>query len=406
MDELTETAAAPRIVIMAVGGAGCRIIREFAESPAAARFRLLAMDSDVDSLRQSGLPEEACIPAGKLWRGGRGCGGDFMAGQMAASNKRRILAGKLDGAEVLLVVAGMGGGFASGALSVIFGVAAKMHIVSVLLCTLPFDMEGFRRRKLAEERISADILPVADAVITLPNDLLFHTMAPEVPLAEALRNSDVQMSRSLLALAQILAGGNLFNADLSAFTAVLKRRHALCALGVGLADNGEDAPERMLSSLLASPLLGGTEAFDTADAVVFSLLGGPELSLGQAKAVLELAGRQIDAEADKQLLLGAATEPALTGKLQLTALAVRYLDAEAAPDAVPADQPVRAVSRHRHGPKSPSGVEQPSLPIFETDDKGIMENTLPVIIDGQDMDIPAYKRKGLVLDFGKQVHHE
>lgn len=400
METTTETAA-PKIVIMAVGGAGCGIMREFAASPAAERFRLLAMDSDADALRRSGLPEDDCIQAGRLWRNGRGCGGDFMAGQMAASNERKTLTEKLLGAEVLLVVAGMGGGFASGALSVVFGVAAKMRIVSVLLCTLPFDMEGFRRRKLAEERIAADILPVADAVITLPNDLLFHTMPPEVPLAEALRNSDIQMSRSLLALAQILAGGNLFNADLSAFTAVLKRRHALCSLGVGLADNSEAAPEQMLSSLLASPLLGGTDAFDTADAVLFSLLGGSELSLGQAKAVLELASRQIDAEADKQILLGAAIEPGLAGKLQLTALAVRYLDEEPPHDVASTDHPHRGHSRHRPAVKGAAGVEQPSLPIFEVDNKGIMENTLPVIIDGQDMDIPAYKRKGLVLDFGK-----
>ena len=389
----------PEVTVLAVGGAGCRILREFVATAAASRFRLLALDSDADALKLTGLPESSRIQAGRMGCSGRGCGGDVMAGQMAASHERRTLAEALEGTKILLVIAGLGGGFASGGLPVVFGVAAKMNLVSILLCTLPFDMEGFKRRKLAEERIAADILPVADAVIALPNDLLFHSLAPEVPLAEAFRASDEQMARSLLALALTLSGENLFNADFSAFTAQLKRRRAQCALGVGVAEAAEDAPEKALSALLASPLLGGAEPFDTADTVLFSLLGGPELSLGQARAALELASRQIDPRSDKTLLLGAATVPELAGKLQLIALTVRYPDAEPAPAPTAPDS-----GRSRGRRQAAVGgfqVEQPTLPNLDTESKGIMENTAPVVIDGQDMDVPAYKRRGLALDLGK-----
>ena len=395
----SERETTPKITIMAVGGAGCRVMREFLALGAADRFRLLALDSDADALQSSGLPESSLIQAGKLWRSGRGCGGDAMAGQMAAANERKVLGEALRGTGILLVIAGLGGGFASGGLPVVFGVAAKLRITSVLLCTLPFAMEGFQRRKLADSRITGDIMPVADAVIALPNDLLFSTLDAAVPLADAFRCSDENMARTLLAIALIFSGGNLFNADLAAFTGVLKRRHTLCSLGVGVAESGPDAPDRVVERMLESPLFGGSEALDTADAVVFSLLGGPELSLGDAKAVLELATRQVAPDGEKNVLLGAAVLPELTGRMQLTALTVRYLDEEV--PSAGAGRRGRGAARGAEASPESSGGEQLALPNLTAEDKGIMENTVPVIIDGQDMDIPAYKRRGVVLDLGK-----
>ncbi|MBR2345724.1 MAG: hypothetical protein IKA71_08085 [Lentisphaeria bacterium] len=386
------------ITVLAAGGAGCRIIAEFAARNPDAGFRLLALDSDISSLQASGLPEESLIQVGKLWRAGRGCGGMVMDGQMAVANERKVLSSILAGTEVLLVVAGLGGGLATGGLPVIFSVAAKMRITSVLLCTLPFAMEGYQRRSMADRRISEDIMPVADAVVALPNDLLFNKLDAETPILDAFRYSDIQMADSLLALASILGGGNLFSADIAAFTGVLKRRHGLCSLGVGRVENGESAPEKVVEQLLESPFLGGRESFETADAVMFSLLGGAELSLGNARAALDLAVHQVYAQNDKNILLGAATTPALTGKLQLTALTVRYLDRDLEVE------PEKSKRKSRHsisGSAHESGGEQLALPNLLTEAKGIMENTLPVVIDGIDLDVPAFKRHGVALDLGK-----
>lgn len=391
---------ANNITILAVGGAGCRIIREFAGNSAAGNYRMLALDSDVESLQKSGLPETSLIQAGKLWRSGRGCGGDIMAGQMAVANVRKELTAALEKCDTLLVVAGLGGGLASGGLPVIFGAAAKMHLNTVLLCTLPFAMEGYQRRKLADDQIVNDILPVADAVIALPNDLLFSTMDAEVSLAEAFHCSDVQMAYSLLSLGAIVGGGNLFSADFAAFTGVLKRRHAMCAFGAGVVDAGDDAPEKVMEKLLESPFLGGSEALKSADAVAFSLLGGPELSLGNAKAALDLAGRQVGNEPEKIVLLGAANAEELAGKLQLSALAVRYLDKN---NGESGRSGKRKSGNNRHFTAMPDehGGEQLALPNLIAEEKGIMENTTPVIVDGEDLDVPAFKRKGLIIDLGK-----
>lgn len=385
-----------KITIMALGGAGCRIISRFVATASAERFHLLAVDSDVESLQTSGVGEAHWIQAGRLLRSGRGCGGDVIAGQQALANERKQLAGVLAGTGVLIIVAGLGGGLATGGLPVVLGVAAKLHITTAVLVTLPFSMEGFRRRHLADDKIKNDILPIADAVIALPNDLLFSTLEAETSLPEALLLSDTELSRTLLALASILGGANLFNADFAAFTGVLKRRHTLCSLGTALVDNSEDAADRVMEKMLISPLLGGPESLDNADAVAFSLLGGPELSMGVARSVLDLCSRQVDQDLEKTMLLGASTAEEFSGKIQLTALAVRYLD-----NISSAGENRNKRSFIRENPAAETSDEQLDLPNLTVEEKGIMENTPPVIIDGEDLDIPTFRRKKLVFDSGK-----
>ena len=383
------------ITVMALGGAGCRIMKVFAGQSLAGNFRLLAVDSDEASLRESGLPPENTLQAGRLLRSGQGCGGDVIAGQQALANERKELNRLLAGSRVLIVVAGLGGGLATGGMSVVLGVASKMRIASAVLATLPFSMEGYRRRHLAEEKMKSDILPIADAVVALPNDLLFSTLDAETSMTEAFDLSDREIARSLLAIASILGGGNLFSADFASFTGVLKRRHTLCAFGTALVENGENAPDEAMAKMLASPLLGGPGSIDAADVAAFSLLGGPELSMGQARAVLDLCSRQIAPDSDKTILLGAAAEEMMRGRIQLSVLTVRYLDA------LPS-----AVAGHRHGHRHPAedggeGSGQMTLPNLIVENKGIMENTAPVMLDGEDLDVPTFKRRGKVIDTGR-----
>ena len=302
----------------------------------------------------------------------------MIAGQQALSNERKRLDQLLENTEVMIVIAGLGGGIATGGLPVVLGVAAKKRISTAVLVTLPFSMEGYRRRQLADEKIKNDILPLADAVIALPNDLLFSTLEAETAFSDALRVSDRELSRTLLALAAIMGGANLFNADFASFTGVMKRRHALCALGTATVDASPDAAEKLMEIMLSSPLLGG-----------------PELSLGSARAVLDLCSRQINPDMEKTVLMGAATAEQFAGKLQLTSLSVRYLDRP-----VPAADASRKTVFHRekrHIGNSDPGMQM-DLPNLIVEEKGIMENTAPVMFDGEDLDVPTFRRRGLVID--------
>lgn len=390
----------PKITLLGLGGAGCRIVRQISLLPGAEKIRILAMDSDSESLAESGLPSENCIIAGMNLRSGRGCGGNEILGRSAVAVERPRLTRILEGTNILMIVGGLGGGMCSGGLPALLGIARNMHITTMLMLSLPFAMEGYSRRKLADDRICADLLPLADCLIALPNDLLFSTLPPETPLLQALELADTEMARTAIALSSILLSGNLFSADMANFSAVLKP-NALCSLGVGVASvNEENAVEKAVERMMLSPLLGGPDELQRADAVVFTVIGGEQLSLGEAKKALDLAGSQLDKSVNRQILLGAGSSPLWNEMIQITALTVRYTDKK--PELpVAADVPTRRSNPVR---RNLAGVDsafiQQTLDL-DTVDKGIMENSTPDFYNGEDLDIPTFKRHNIFVDPGK-----
>ena len=200
----------------------------------------------------------------------------------------------------------------------------------------------------------------------------------------------------------VLLHGNLLAADFGDFVSLLKRRKSYCSIGVGVSSETDPSAriDRAMEELLHSPLLGGAGKLGEADAVILSLLGGPELSIGETKAALELASRQVKPEA--RVIVGAATAEEWRGMIQLCAVTVR-LDAENEIVEVMHKSTERTPKRSRAAAASEEDASQLTLPFLETVSKGIMENTTPVIWNCEDLDIPTFKRRNTVLDNGKTV---
>lgn len=401
MSELQEK---PKMItVLALGGAGCRILRVLAASPAAQSMRLLAVDTDAESLERCGVEESCRLLAGSRWRGGHGCGGNVIDGQRAMAHERSALERLLTGSEMLLTVGGLGGGTASGGVPVVLSVARKLGIPTMFLMTLPFALEGHSKRRVAEETVKGELLGLADAVLCLPNDLLFSVLEATTPLAEAFRLADREVSRTVLALTAVLRNGNLLAADFGDFITLLKRRKSFCSIGVGVSSSSEPSAriDLAMEELLHSPLLGGVGKIGEADAVILSLLGGPELSIGETKAALELASRQVKPET--RMIVGAATAEEWRGMIQLCAVTVRF-DAENEVAEVMHKSVDRTPKRSRAAGAGPAeDASQLTLPFPEAVSKGIMENTTPVIWNGEDLDIPTFQRRNTVLDNGKSV---
>ena len=374
--------------------------------PGAESVRFLALDTDRASLEATGLPPEDLLLAGELWRGGRGCGGSELDGQRAVAHERPRLEAVLRDSKFLVVLCGLGGGTASGGAPVVLSVAARLKLPNLFIVTLPFMLEGPRRRNLAE-KVLVDLFDVADAVVTLPDDLLFSTLPGDVPLAAAFEMADRECAGTALALSSVLGAGNLLNADTASLTALLKRRKSVCSIGVGIvrADDGCPAgeiPERLVSGMLASPLLGGPQVLKAADAAVVSMMGGNDLSLGDVKNTLELVAKYLPADAEQ--LTAASSRPDWQGARQLCVLTIKYSEP------TPELHPRASASRPRPEPQrrpaagggsSPRAGEQLE---FELDpiSKGIMERTTPVIWNNEDLDEPTFKRRKLVIDDGRR----
>ena len=373
-----------KITVLGIGGTGCRIVGILRENPLSAPLRLLAIDSDSAGLERSGLPEEARLLAGARWRAGRGCGGSVLDGQRVVAHERSRIEKLLEGVPFLLVIGGLGGGTASGGMPVVLSVARKLEIPTLFFVSLPFTLEGHSKRKIAEDTVKEELLGLADAVICLPNDLLFSVLESTTPLSNAFKLADQELSRTVLALTMVLLHGNLLAADFGNFITLLRRKKSFCSIGVGVASSeidGENRGEAAMERLLHSPLLGG-----------------PELSLGETKQLLELAGRQVKPET--RLIVGAATGEEWAGKLMLSAVTVRF-DAESEASELLRSSSERAPKRTRSAAAHAADADQLILPL-EPISKGVMERGPQVKWGNDDLDVPTFKRRNITIDNGKR----
>ena len=378
-----------KLTIMAIGGAGCHIMAKLNALPESAGVKLIAVDTDRQALADSTLPIENTVLAAESWRCGKGCGGKVLDGQSAISNARSGIIALLQDCSMLVIIGGLGGGTASGGIPIVLREAGKLHIPTFCVLSLPFSMESNLKTMAAEKALNENIFPAADAVVTLPNDLLFSMLPAETPFAESFALADSELARTILALTGLLTSGNLFNSNFSDLCSILNGRKNRCAIGVGVVK--ENIPDRLnaaMTELLHSPLLGGADFLNEADAVIFTVLGGPELSLGEAKAAIE-TGKKFIAD-DARMITGAATSPTWRGMLQLSVLAIKFDEREKARSLLenPSDDDDIELENDTTG-------KQLELN-FVNMEKGIMEGTCQVSFNGEDLDIPTFKRKSVV----------
>lgn len=392
-----------KITVLGIGGSGCRIVGILKNNPLSSPLRLLAIDSDAAGLDSCGLEDNSRLLAGERWRNGRGCGGSVIDGQRVVAHERGRIEKLFDGVSFLLVVGGLGRGTASGGMPVVLSVARKLEIPTLFVVTLPFTLEGHSRRKIAEDTVKNELLGLADAVICLPNDLLFSVLDSTTPLSSAFKLADQELSRTVLALTMVLLHGNLLSADFGSFITLLKKKKSFCSIGVGIASSEIDSEKRgeaAMERLLQSPLLGGADKLGEADAVIFTLLGGPGLSLGESRQILELAARHVKPEA--QLIVGASTGDEWADKILLSAVTVKFdVESEAAELLRSSSAPHPRRTRAASAAVRATDGDQLTLPL-EPVSKGIMERGPQVRWGNEELDVPTFKRRNITIDNGKQ----
>ena len=257
----------------------------------------------------------------------------------------------------------------------------------------PFSFESFARRKNAEECID-DLLPIADIVMRIPNDLLFSMLPSETPFEEAFAKSCEELARSATGICGLLNCENSLDSDYAGFMAMLKGKKCSCGLGVGCAENSEGldrcgiAVERMLES----PFLGGSGKLENADAAIVTVTGGADLQIGEIKRTLEIIGGLLPKTAS--VLTGVNVGSTAEERLQVTVICIKY---EQLPQ--PARRETAWTAPVTEPPQPSSAAEAASVPleqgVFELQifNKGAFVNVAPTLFKGEDLDIPTYQRR-------------
>ena len=383
-----------RIALLGLGGGGGRIAAAFAGLGEGLPCSVAIADTDRAALGAA-TAGVATIALGPEWTNHEGCGGDTALGERAASAASAELTELLADAKLLVVLAGLGGGTGSGAARVVARLAREADVTSLFLVTLPFAFEGGWRRREAEKSLTA-LRELVDAVITVPNDLLFTALSADTPAPEAFRLADSLLAQGVAGLAHAAAAQALVPADFAALRSVLRHPRTTCALAVGhSADAG--GWESAIDAFLECPLLGGRSMLGQADAAVLTLLGGPDLAVGDVQGCLAALQEQFPESA--RLVVGACTDERVRGRFEITGLLCKY--AGTPPDAGShthagerAAAPAAAAAR-----RGESRQIQGELPLQEQS-LGGFSGVPPTTVAGQNLDIPTFQRRGVQLDIG------
>ncbi len=295
-----------KIVIMGVGGAGSNTITRL-NALGLEGVLTVAANTDAQHLLESVADRK--IVLGKELCGGSGAGGDPKIGEEAAKESEPEIKEVLEGADLVFLMAGLGGGTGTGGLPIIAEIAKELGAVVVSMVTLPFEAEGRRRNEIARAGL-ANVLRASDTIVVVNNDRILELVGDR-PLHEAFLIADEIMARSVKGVVELVTKPGLINVDFADLRAVLERGGP-AVLAFGESD-GEDRAVEAVEDALANPLLEAD--ISGAKAAVVNITCGPDLSLQEMKRVVETVVDTLDPEAN--VIWGARIEDGLEGTVQV-----------------------------------------------------------------------------------------
>ena len=303
-----------RIEVIGVGGGGSNAVNRMILSDLdGVAYRVL--NTDAQALIQSQSIHR--LQLGQTLTRGLGAGGNPTIGQKAAEESRTDLHDSLQGADLVFIAAGMGGGTGTGAAPVVAEVAREIGALTVGIVTKPFSFEGRRRMRQADEGI-ARLAEHVDTLIVIPNDRLRDAIAGS-PLQEAFRSADDVLRMGVKGISDIITCPGLVNVDFADVRSVMTEAGtALLGIGIG---SGRSRAIEAAQAAIASPLLE-TERIDGAKGCVINISGGKDMTLEDMATASEVIYDVVDPEAN--IIVGAVVDEALEGEIHVTVIATGF----------------------------------------------------------------------------------
>jgi len=304
-----------KIKVIGVGGGGTNAVNRMIEAGLSG-VGFWAMNTDVQVLGTSSA--DHTLQLGVRLTQGLGAGGDPARGRESAEESRSDIQKALDGADMVFITAGMGGGTGTGASPVIAEIAKDMGILTVAVVTKPFRFEGPRRDRLARQGID-ELRQHVDTVIVIPNDRLLNVVEKKATLMEAFKEADDVLRQGVQGISDIITIPGLINVDFADVKAVMSDA-GTALMGIGFAEGDHRALEAAQAAI-SSPLL--ETDISGARSVLVNVTAGSDLTLLEVNEALELIREGTDAE-DANIIFGAVIDPRLSGAVRITVLATGF----------------------------------------------------------------------------------
>jgi len=303
-----------RIKVVGVGGAGGAAINRMVEAGIEG-VEFIAVNTDAQALHYSKADKK--IHIGKDATRGLGAGADPKVGEKAAQESRDEIKAAVEGADMVFVTIGAGGGTGSGAGHVVAQVAKELGILVVGFATKPFAFEGERRRSNADSAIDK-LRDAVDTLIIIPNDRLLQTIDRQTPLMEAFKVADDVLRQGVQGISDLITVHGLINLDFADVKTVMSNAGS-ALMGIGRA-SGENRAIQAAQQAIESPLL--EVSIDGARGILFNVIGGNDLSMHEINTAAEAITNAADADAN--IIFGATIDPNLEGEVIITVVATGF----------------------------------------------------------------------------------
>jgi cell division protein FtsZ len=313
LDETRRSGA--RIKVVGVGGGGSNAVNRMV----AAGFdgvEFIVANTDVQALQLNAAPIKLQIGA-KLTKG-LGAGADPNVGREAALEDTEKLIEALDGADMVFVTTGLGGGTGTGAAPVIASLASELGALTIAVVTKPFKFEG-RKRQLQAQSGLQELRDCVDTVITIPNERLLATITRSTSLSNAFGSADDVLRQAIQGISDLILVPGLINLDFADVKTIMSGM-GLAIMGTGLSE-GEGRAMVAANAAVSSPLLEDASV-KGARGVIINVTGGSDLSLievSEASAVIQEAAHE-----DANIIFGAVVDPKMEGKVKITVIATGF----------------------------------------------------------------------------------
>ncbi len=305
-----------RIKVIGVGGAGGNAVNRMVLSGVEG-VEFVAVNTDAQALLNSQAP--IAVRIGDKLTKGLGAGGRPEVGHRAAEESAESLDEILRGSDMVFITAGMGGGTGTGASPVLAKIAKAAGALTVAVVTKPFEFEGTRRRRSADEGIAA-LRDVVDALITIPNESLLRMVDPKTPITEAFRIADDVLRQGIAGISDLITKPGIINLDFADVKTIMQDAgSALMAIGHGRGENRcvDAAREAIESPLLEMNIQGAT-------GVLYNITGGSDLTLFETSEAADVI--RAAADEDAEIIYGTSIDESLGDAVTITLIATGFDD--------------------------------------------------------------------------------
>jgi cell division protein FtsZ len=371
-----------RFKVIGVGGGGSNAVaRMMGEGLEGVEFYV--MNTDLQALQSSNAPHK--LQLGAKLTSGLGAGADAAIGKQAALEDTERIIDCLEGADMVFVTAGLGGGTGTGASPVVASLAKELGALTVAVVTKPFAFEGPRRRQVAEHGLM-ELAATVDTVIAIPNDRLLKLLPRGTSFMEAFKTADDVLRQAVQGISDIIVTPGLINRDFSDIRSIMSGA-GFAMMGTAIA-SGPDAAVEAARQAITCPLLeeGG---IDGARGLLINITGSSKLGLHEVSEACTLI-REATGCDDVQLTFGVVLNESMGDSVKITVIATGFNPGVSAPverkaePQVVVEQPVETVEAAPEPAPEPEPEPPPVV-------------TMPTPADDDDLETPAYLRRNKLL---------